>query len=128
MLASLLASVGVPIITDLLKSIGPAVSRKFFGLSVDDEIKLEGARTERLKAIAELDSPGGVPSTWVVDLRASFRYISAGALILGGLGMAGYGAFVVDPALVAGGLEMAGFPFGFIFGERLVLSYKPNGK
>ena len=128
MLAGLLASVGVPIITDLLKSMGPAVSRKFFGVSVDDEIKLKEADTNRLKAIAELDNPSGTPSLWVVNLRASFRYLSAGGLIIGGLGIAAAGVYSANPVLIASGIEMAGFPFGFIFGERLVLSYKPNGK
>jgi hypothetical protein len=122
------ASVLVPILVDWIKSAAPAVTRKVFGESVDDQIKLEASGIERLKALAVLDNPYGTPSQWVVDLRGAFRYISAGALILGGLGLAGYGASTLDPILVAAGLDLAASPFGFIFGERLVLTFKGGGK
>lgn len=125
---SLLASVGVPIILDLFKSAGPAISRKFAGLSVDDQIKLESAQVQKLEALAKLDNPNGTPSQWVIDLRASFRYIAAAAIILVGGIIAALGISKGDPATIGAGLELAGIPFGFIFGERLVLSYKPMGK
>lgn len=124
MFTTLLLSVVTPIFTDFIKSAAPAISRKFFGESVDDTIKLASADTQRLTALAALDVPGGTPSLWVVNLRASFRYIAAGSLILGGLGTIGAGVYKKDPAIVAMGLDMACSPFGFIFGERLVLSYK----
>jgi len=50
--------------------------------SVDDTIKLMTADTEKLKALAELDKPCGQPSQWVVDLRASFRYIAVAFVIV----------------------------------------------
>ena len=125
---SILASVGVPIFLDLAKSLGGALSRRYAGLSVDDQIKLETAQVQKLEALAKLDSPNGTPSQWVVDLRASFRYISAAAVILVGGVIAMLGISNSDPATIAAGLELAGMPFGFIFGERLVLSYKPMGK
>jgi hypothetical protein len=106
---ALLGSVVVPILTDFIKTSAPSISRKVFGVSVDEQIKMNEADIERLKALATLDTPGGTPSQWVVDLRASFRYIAAAALILSGI-------------------DLASSPFGFIFGERLVLSYKANGK
>lgn len=125
---SLLASVAVPIILDLAKSVGGAVSRKFVGLSVDDQIKLETAQVQKLEALAKLDSPNGTPSQWVIDLRSSFRYISAAIIILVGGVIATLGISKGDPTTIGAGLELAGMPFGFIFGERLVLSYKPMGK
>ena len=128
MLLTLLTSVGIPIITDFFKSAAPAVSRKFFGESVDDTIKLATADIERVKALAALDNPYGTPSQWVVNLRGSFRYLAAAFLILGGLALAGFGATQGQPGFIASGLEMAASPFGFIFGERLVLSYKGAGK
>jgi len=123
-----LLSVLVPIFTDFLKSSGPAVSRKFFGESVDDQIKLSQQDIERVKALAQLDNPYGEPSKWVVDLRGSFRYIAAGLLIIGGLGLAGFGAFTSNTVFVASGLDLAASPFGFIFGERMILGMKGGPK
>lgn len=128
MLTTLLTSVAIPVLVDFIKTAAPSFSRKIFGLSVDDEIKLESAQIQRLTALAQLDNPYGVPSQWVVDLRGSFRYVAAASLILGGLGLAAYGAVQTDPEAIAVGIEMASAPFGFIFGERLVLSYKAGGK
>ena len=124
MLASLLLSTGLPILLDIIKSAAAPLTRKFFGVSVDDQIKLEQANVERLSALAQLDNPYGVPSQWVIDLRGAFRYVVAILLVVGGCALAGYGASVVDLALVESGLELAAAPFGFIFGERLVLSFK----
>ena len=119
-----LLSVLVPIIADFLKGAGPAASRKLFGESVDDQIKLANLDVERLKALGALDTPGGVPSLWVVNLRASFRYIAAAGLIAGGLGMILAGVLVpaLAVSLVPLGIDLASAPFGFIFGERLVLN------
>lgn len=124
MLTSLLVSTGLPILLDIIKSAGGAVSRKFLGLSVEDQIKLDNAQVERLKALAELDNPHGTPSQWVVDLRGAFRYVAACGLIIGGVGLGAYGAFANDVDFITIGVELAVAPFGFIFGERLVLSFK----
>ena len=121
-------STGLPILLDLIKSAAPAVTRKFIGVSVDDQIKLDQAGVERIKALAKLDNPYGTPSQWVVDLRGAFRYVAAIALIGGGLALAGYGAVNADTEAVTAGLDLAASPFGFIFGERLVLSYKGGAK
>ena len=121
-------STGLPILLDLIKSAAPAVTRKFIGVSVDDQIKLDQAGVERIKALAELDNPYGTPSQWVVDLRGAFRYVAAIALIGGGLSLAGYGAVNADTEAVTAGLDLAASPFGFIFGERLVLTYKGGAK
>ena len=128
MLESLLISTGLPILLDIFKSAGGAVSRKWLGLSVDDQIKLDGANIERLKALATLDNPYGTPSSWVVNLRGAFRYVAAGILVFGGLALAAYGSYKIDTELVAAGLDLAVSPFGFIFGERLVLSYKGGSR
>jgi len=128
MLPALLSSVAIPVILDLFKSAAPAVTRKWFGVSVDDQIKINNADVERLKALAVLDTPGGTPSQWVIDLRASFRYIAAIVLILVGGSVAYVGIDQQDAEIVATGIDLASSPFGFIFGERLVLSYKAGAK
>ena len=125
---SLLLSAGLPILLDLLKTAAPALSRKFIGVSVQDQIALDNAAVERTKALAELDNPYGEPSQWVVDLRGSFRYVAALVLILGGGLLAIYGATEAVPEALAAGLDLAVAPFGFIFGERLVLSYKGTSR
>lgn len=128
MLEGLLVSTLVPIVLDLIKSIGGAASRKFLGLSVDDQIKLDNAQVERLKALATLDNPYGTPSKWVVDLRGAFRYVAACILIFGGLGLALFGASEANADYITAGIELAVAPFGFIFGERLVLTLRGGAK
>lgn len=124
---SLILSAILPALIDFVKGSVPAISRKFFGESVDDQIKLASADIERLKALASLDNPYGTPSLWVVNLRASFRYVAAGALILAGGLVAIVGSSEGDPATVQLGIEIAGTPFAFIFGERLYFGLKGQG-
>lgn len=87
--------------------------------TVDEQIKLDDANIKRLEAMAKLDNPYGTPSQWVIDLRASFRYIAAGIVILS----AGAALFIpgLSEALVMLAFEAAGIAFSFVFGERLYL-------
>jgi len=117
-LESILAAL-VPSGVDAVKSLAGGLARKFGGLSVDDEIKLDGANVERLKALAQLDNPGGTPSQWVVDVRASFRYIGAAVSIVAGVGM-----LFMYPASSEIALQLISIPFSFIFGERMLMTLK----
>lgn len=130
-LLTLLIPALVPAALDAVKGIFSAAQRKWLGLSVDDEIKIENAAVERLKALAEIDRVVGSPSQWVVDLRGSFRYIAACISILSGIGLGYVGLF--SPAIsseeMAGLLlplafDLIGIPFSFIFGERLYMGMK----
>jgi hypothetical protein len=82
----------------------------FFGgvkaTSIEDQIKLDTNEIEKIKALAELDKPIGQPSQWVVDLRASARYAP------------------VDVRIQGIALEAANIAFGFLFGSRIVASFK----
>ena len=129
-MSAFLAAVLIPIITDFVKSSAPALSRKFFGESVDDQIKIAKSDTEKLEALSKLDNPYGTPSQWVVDLRGSFRYICSGLLVVGGVTLAITGLVLkgADPAVIILGLDLATAPSGFILGERMVLSYKGSKK
>jgi hypothetical protein len=109
----------LPSLIDAAKSLFGGLGRKIGGLSVDDEIKLETAAISKLEALAKLDVPAGEPSKWVVDLRASFRYIAAGVSMLTGAYLAYKAPDVSD---LAGQLISA--PFAFIFGERLYFGMK----
>lgn len=117
MLQTMLLSALAPAAVEAVKTLVGGISRRIGGLSVDDEIKLMGANVQKLEALAKLDEVKGTPSQWVVDLRASFRYIGAGIAIIGGLS-----TLFVAPAVAPIGLEVAGAAFSFIFGERMVLA------
>lgn len=113
-LESLILPAVLPAAIDALKNLFGGIGRKIGGMSPDDQIKIQMADVEKLKALAQLDNPAGTPSQWVVDLRASFRYISAGASILAGIYMV-----ATQPGLVDFGAQLISGPFAFIFGERL---------
>lgn len=89
--------------------------------SVDEQIRLMKAESDRLQALAALDQPGGTPSQWVIDLRASARYIGALSVIAVGIGS----LYVSElPELVRiTALEAANIAFGFLFGSRLAANW-----
>jgi hypothetical protein len=125
----------LPAAIDAVKGVFGAAQRKFLGLSVDDQIKLESAQVERLKAVSSLDQVVGTPSQWVVDLRSSFRYLAAGVSIVAGVCLGYVGLFstaVTSEELLQVILPLAsdliGIPFSFIFGERLYLGLKGSVK
>lgn len=92
--------------------------------NVDEEIKLMQAQTERLKAVAELDKPTGPISAWVADLRASFRYVACGIIILWAIVLS------LVPGVEAGirelSFDLAGSAFSFIFGDRMYLKLRSS--
>lgn len=109
-----------------VEGVKQAAARFFGGVratTIAEQIQLDQNEVERLKALAELDKPEGTPSQWVVDLRASSRYLGALACIAVGIGslfMPG-----VSPAIQALALEAANIAFGFLFGARIVSGFKP---
>jgi len=84
--------------------------------NVDEAIKLMTAETDRLKALAELDKPTGEISRWVADLRASFRYIGAGLVILAAIATLFIPVSEAQSDLV---WQAAGSVWAFIFGDRM---------
>lgn len=88
--------------------------------TIEEQMKLMQAENERTKAIAQLDQPGGTPSQWAIDLRATSRYI--GALVVIGAGVGSL--FVpVDAKIQALALEAANIAFGFLFGSRITAQW-----
>ena len=121
-----------PLITALLSALVPvAVEGAKQGINkivggpkpttIDEQIKLDQADIARLDALAKLDAPHGTPSQWVIDLRASARYLAAWMVILGG------GAVLFTPAdlqVKALAVEAISVAFGFLFGTRIVANLR----
>ena len=101
------------------------VMTRFFGgvkaTTVEDQLKLDNNEIEKIKALAELDKPVGQPSQWVIDLRASARYIGALTVITVGLSTL-YVPVEAEVKVVA--LEAANIAFGFLFGSRILYNLK----
>lgn len=117
------------LLTTILSALTPVIAEggkqaigKWLGgprpVNVDEQIKLDQSEIEKLKTIAALDNPYGSPSQWVVDLRASCRYILAILIIIGG------GGLLLDASVSAEvkmlGFELISIVFGFLFGSRLI--------
>jgi hypothetical protein len=89
--------------------------------TVDETIRLMKAESDRLTALAALDQPGGTPSQWVVDLRASARYV--GALSVIGVGIGSLYVSELPETVRITALEAANIAFGFLFGSRLAANW-----
>jgi hypothetical protein len=122
-----------PLITALISALMPvAVEGAKQGINkltggpkattIDEQIKLDQSEVARMEALAKLDNPYGTPSQWVVDLRASARYIAAWAVIIGG----GAILFISGIDLTVKGLavEAISVAFGFLFGTRITANMK----
>lgn len=122
MLLTTLLSALIPVSVEGIKQV---ITTKLGGVkptTVAEQLQLDEQEIKRLNAIAALDNPGGTPSQWVVDLRASSRYIMAGIVILGGI----VSLYVptVPTTVQALALEGANIAFGFLFGQRIVSNFK----
>ena len=119
LLLSNLAAALAPVTIDMVKAGVTGLSRKWFGLSIDDQIKLDQSVVEKMKALAALDAPSGTPSQWVIDLRSSFRYIAAGSMIVIGAFVIAVGTRINSDPVTNLGAQLVSMPFSFIFGEKL---------
>ncbi len=119
-LESLLGAL-IPIGAEALKQ---GVSKLMGGVkpvTIDEQIKLDQSEITRIEALAKLDTPIGQPSQWVIDLRASARYLGALAVIAAGI--ASMYIPGIDSAVRIIALEAANIAFGFLFGSRIVNSW-----
>lgn len=107
-----------------IEGIKQVIGRFFGGVratTIDEQIRLDQNEIERVKAIAALDTPIGNPSQWVVDLRASARYLGALLVIL--VGISTLYIPEIPQEIQRIGLEAANIAFGFLFGSRIVASW-----
>ena len=85
--------------------------------TIEEQIRLDQNDIQKLNALAALDNPGGTPSQWVIDLRASSRYI--GALVVIAVGITSI-YLPLDDYTKGIALEAANIAFGFLFGTRIM--------
>ena len=111
----------VPVGIDGIKSLIGMFTGGVKPLNVDDQIKLDQNDIAKLEAIAKLDNPYGQPSQWVIDLRASSRYLGALFVIVVGIGTL---FLPVAPEIQRIGIEAANIAFGFLFGTRIMANLK----
>ena len=89
--------------------------------TIAEQLQIDDSDIRKLQAVAALDNPGGTPSQWVVDLRASSRYLAAWVVILGGT----VTLFIpsIDLEVKSLGFEAANIAFGFLFGSRITSGF-----
>ena len=117
----ILESVVAALVPVSVEAVKRFIDRKIGGIvprTVDDEVKLQEAETARIAAIASLDNPYGTPSQWVIDLRASSRYLAA--LLVIAAGVVVFYVPGVTESVLARAADAVGIVFGFLFGSRLV--------
>ena len=90
--------------------------------TVAEQLQLDASDIERLKVVAALDTPGGTPSQWVIDLRASSRYLGALVTIVAGITMLFIPGLPVEAKVLA--MEGSSICFGFLFGQRIVTNMR----
>jgi hypothetical protein len=122
MIVTTLLATFAPVAVEGIKQLIVRLTGGVKATTVEDQIKLDMSDIERLKALAVLDNPGGTPSQWVVDLRASSRYVGALVTILAGISSIFIPDVPVEAKAVA--LEAASVCFGFLFGQRIVTNFK----
>jgi hypothetical protein len=111
----------VPVGIDGIKSLIGKFTGSVKPISVDEQIKFDQNEINKLQALATLDNPYGTPSQWVVDLRASSRYLGALFVIVVGIGSL---FMPVAPEIQRIGVETANIAFGFLFGTRIMANLK----
>lgn len=118
-LGTMLASAGIPIVSDLIGRIAD----KIIGKKQDPElmIKLAEVEVRKLEALASLDSVGNVSRT-VADIRALLRPFAGLAILATWIGV--IFLYNTDMAIVHLVSELAGAVIFYLFGERTVMHLK----
>ena len=110
----------VPMGAEVVKQLATKWTGGVQPTTVAERIQLDQSDIDRLKALAALDNPIGTPSQWVIDLRASSRYLGALVTIAAGLTTL---YINVTPEIRTIGLEAANIAFGFLFGSRITANW-----
>ena len=124
-LFSLIFPALVPALTDGFRGI----VAKFTGgaggqpQNVAERVQLMQAEAAKLQALASLDTTNGEPSKWIVDLRASFRYVIISFIMIF-TAVIVFNPDIVGASVIAVFLDMTGACMSFVIGERMYLTLK----
>ncbi len=91
--------------------------------NVEERVKLMEAEAAKLQALAALDGVNGEPSKWIINLRASFRYVIISAIMIF-TGIIVFTPDIVGASVVAIFLDMTGACMSFVIGERMYLTLR----
>ena len=91
--------------------------------NVEERVKLMEAEAAKLQALAALDGVNGEPSKWIINLRASFRYVIISSIMLF-TGVIVFTPDIVGASVVAIFLDMTGACMSFVIGERMYLTLR----
>jgi len=125
------------LLTLLLPSLLPAFSDGVRGIiakitggaggqpqNVSERIQLMQAEAQKIQALAALDNvTTGEPSQWIIDLRASYRYVIISAILIF-TGVIVFCPNVVGASVISVFLDMTGACMSFIIGERCYLNLR----
>jgi hypothetical protein len=116
----------IPAVLDGVKMIFSKITGVSMGepKSFAERKELYGAETERLKTLSDLDRPSGNISNWVADLRASFRYVFVGLIIIVTLAYALFYKQIGVPEVWGVLSQLSGSATFFILGDRVYLGLK----
>jgi hypothetical protein len=123
---SLILPALVPVFTDGARGVFARITGGAGGQpqNVEERVKLMEAEAAKLQAMSALDGTvTGQPAQWIVDLRASFRYIIISAILLF-TGIIVFYPTIVGASVIATFLDMSGACMSFVIGERMYLSIK----
>jgi hypothetical protein len=91
--------------------------------NVEERVKLMEAEAAKLQALAALDGVNGEPSKWIINLRASFRYVIISSIMIF-TGVIVFTPDIVGASVVAIFLDMTGACMSFVIGERMYLTLR----
>jgi len=115
-----------PVVIDGVKMLFQKITGISMGepKSFQEKVEWEKLGIDKLKAMAQLDNPFGDVSRWVADLRASFRYIAVGLILIITLIYCLFLGAKADKDVFNLLAQLSGSALFFILGDRVYIGLK----
>jgi len=116
----------IPGIVDGVKMIFSKITGISMGepKSFQERLEYERLAIEKMKALAELDKPYGTIAPWVSNLRASFRYLAVGIIVIATMIYCFLPTQYQNPVVLNFLSQLSGSLTFFIIGDRIYLGLK----